>query len=66
MMEFNLVLINGKKHRVKFDAQDIKDVRIWLNKHDRFMSIGDHSIVNVDYIVDMEIIEEEEDESVDS
>jgi len=57
---YNIFMSNGESHIAEFPLSNIPDIRSWLNKHGKFLSIGSHTIINLDYVVEIKEINEDE------
>lgn len=44
-------MINGDKHRLSFKQKTNLDVKTWLNQSQRFITIGDDEIINLDHVI---------------
>ena len=53
-------MTSGEKHIIQFPEEGINNIRSWLNKHGKFVSIGSDIIINLDYVIEIKEIKEEE------
>jgi len=59
-MQYNVLMTSGEKHIIQFPEEGINNIRSWLNKHGKFVSIGSDIIINLDYVIEIKEIKEEE------
>jgi hypothetical protein len=60
-ISYTAKMTNGDKHNLSFRAKNNLDVKAWLNQAQRFITIGDDEIINLDHVVSFSRIKEEED-----
>jgi len=58
-MQYDVLMTSGEKHKIAFPEEGIDNIRTWLNKHGKFVSIGDNLIINLDYVVEIKEVNEE-------
>jgi len=61
-MRYMVKTVDGRKRTVVFPKNKAGKIRDWLNDHDRFMSIGEDEIINLDHVISIKAIKEDEDE----
>jgi hypothetical protein len=61
-MQYDILMTSGETHTAGFKEKGVENIRAWLNKHGKFISIGDDLIINLDYVVEIKEVKPEEEE----